>query len=408
VKADLTIVGGGPAGLAAAAAAAAQGVDVVVVDESPVPGGRLNIQLHELPGPDGRPHWVRGAEEAQRLLAEAQRVGVRILSSTPVWGVFPGWTLALSGAHGGEELESKAVVLATGASQRSLAMPGWTLPGVLAIGAVQAMVNQYRIRPGKRTLVIGIDVLSLSVARQLALVGTEVVGLVLPPPGLLSGSRAQPAAIMAELLRFAPLAPSPGLRAAGRLTQGFQLGALAARLYPRRGVRVWGVPVLARQAAIAIEGDGVAESVVLADLTASGEVIPGSERREAVDFVCLSGGLSPLAELALQVGCESAYLEELGGHVPLHGPDMATSVPSIFVAGNITGVEGAPVAEAQGRLAGLAAAAALGAVAEDLLDEARGRVEAARSASPLSFHPNVKIARQRLAALWANRSVPAG
>ena len=101
------------------------------------------------------------------------------------------------------------------------------------------------------------------------------------------------------------------------------------------------------------------------------------------------------------------YIEELGGHIPLHGPDLSTTVPGLFVAGNITGVEGAPIAMAQGHLAGLAAAIALGRVPararDEMVQEARARLDAARTNAPIQFHQGVTTARSRLAALWEGR-----
>ena len=405
MKTELVIVGGGAAGLAAGAAAAAHGVRTVILDEAPVPGGRLRGQLHEQPGAGGRLEWRRGGLEADQLLSDAKAAGVEILSSTIVWALSPGWRI--SRVHSGveeQDLEAGIVILATGTMQRSLAMHGWTLPGVLAVGAVQSMVNQYRIRPGKRALVIGVDMLSLTVARQLALAGVDVAGVVLPPPGDLSGARAEPVAVLTELLRFTPWAPSAWLRLGGQLIAKGGSARLAATVYPRQGVRVWGVPVFARRAALVINGTTAVESVLLADLTSEGRVVTGSERTEQVDFVCLSGGLSPLAELALQAGCRTVYMEELGGYLPLHGPDLQTTISGLLVAGGASGVEGASVAVAQGRLAGTKAAALLERLptrdADRLLSNALTEVEAARKGSPLQFHPKAAVARGRLGAMW--------
>jgi len=408
MKTDLAVVGGGAAGLAAGAAAAAHGVRTVILDEASVPGGRLRGQLHEQPGAGGRLEWRRGGLEADQLLSDARAAGVEILSSTIAWGLFPGWRIPTLRANVEEQdVEAKIVIVATGTTQRSLAMPGWTLPGVLTVGAVQGLVNQYRIRPGERALVIGVDMLSFTVARQLTLAGVEVAGVVLPPPGELSGARAEPVAVLEELLRFSPLAPSAWLRFGGTLVAQFGSARLAATAYPKQGVRVWDVPVLARRAALAINGTTAVESVLLADVTAEGRVAAGSERTEAVDVVCLSGGLSPLAELALQAGCRTVYVEELGGHLPLHSPDLQTSIPELMVAGGASGVEGASVAVAQGRLAGVKAAALLGRLAageaDRLLADARAAVDAARKDSPLQFHPEAAAARSRLAVKWEEK-----
>ena len=84
-----------------------------------------------------------------------------------------------------------------------------------------------------------------------------------------------------------------------------------------------------------------------------------------MDRVCISGGLYPLSELAAAAKCEFAYAEELGGHVPLHSPEMETTQRGIFVAGNITGIEGAKIAMAQGELVGTVISERLGLLPND-------------------------------------------
>ena len=93
--------------------------------------------------------------------------------------------------------------------------------------------------------------------------------------------------------------------------------------------------------------------------------MPGSERTFRVDTVALAVGLTPMAELAWLAGCRMRYVPELGGHVPAHDGRMATSVPGVFVAGDVSGVEEASSAMEEGRLAGVWAAAAAGKAADE-------------------------------------------
>jgi sarcosine oxidase subunit alpha len=120
----------------------------------------------------------------------------------------------------------------------------------------------------------------------------------------------------------------------------------------------------------------------------------------AVDAVCLSAGLYPLIDLAQVAGCTLVELPELGGLVPLHSRDLRTSVEGLYVAGNITGIEGAKVAMAQGRLAAVSIAAAWGKTASLSLDEALAAVEAARARSPLRFLPRIAEGRAKMEQLW--------
>ena len=111
---------------------------------------------------------------------------------------------------------------------------------------------------------------------------------------------------------------------------------------------MWGMPIHIRKAIVKINGTEKVESVTMVDITADGDIVKGSEKIIDVDFVCIAGGLYPLAELASVIGCPFKYVEELGGHVPVHNEQMETPLEGLFVAGNITGIESAKVARAQG------------------------------------------------------------
>src|SRR5690606_25219027 len=90
-----------------------------------------------------------------------------------------------------------------------------------------------------------------------------------------------------------------------------------------------------------IYGDMQVDGVKVVDIRSNGEPIHGSERDIPVDFVCIAGGLYPLAELADVAGCPFRYIPSLGGHVPVHNQYMQTPVTGLYVAGNITGIESA-------------------------------------------------------------------
>lgn len=407
---DLAVVGAGPAGLMAATVAAERGLRVMVLDEYHRPGGRLLGQLHEERGPGGAPAWWRGMEVARRLVAEAEAAGAEIVTGVQVWGLDPGWKLSL---HGGPDtaVSARAVLLATGAGEQALAVPGWTTPGVVTVGAAQIFTNVHRVRPGDRVLICGADVLAMTVARELALAGAEVAGILLPPAGPLAGERANPTRVIAGLSQMAHLAPGRLLQLAGRLFPGEAGARWGARLYPRSGVKVWGVPLLLRQALVRIEGDGQVTGAIVTAVDAEGNPLPGAERRVNVDCVALSGGLSPVVELAAAAGCTLAP-SRLGGLVPVHSSDMETELPGLLVAGNITGVEGAQVAMAQGRVAGVTACRLLGAVGaaeyDRLAAAAREAVRSTRAGAAIQFYPDTAGARVRLAARWADRVSESG
>ncbi len=109
--------------------------------------------------------------------------------------------------------------------------------------------------------------------------------------------------------------------------------------YPNNGMKINGTPLHLRKAALEIIGTDQVEGVRVATIDSKGNIMNGSEKIYEADFVCIAGGLYPLAELAAVAGCPFHYIPELGGHVPLHSETMETSLPGLFVAGNITGIE---------------------------------------------------------------------
>ncbi len=415
---DVVVIGGGPAGLSAALAAANQGAKVMVVDEQHELGGRLLSQVHENPLRKGE--WFNGPRIAADLAENLAAAGVEFRRETQAWGVWPRWLVSITGpgAEDGESVEASAVIVATGAAQACQPFPGWTLPGVISVGAAQTMMHRFRLRPGHRCLVVGADPLALAVASELATLGSEVLSAVLPPPGPAAGELAEPKEAITSVSRLADMAPSPFLRGAGRVvSRAAAAGAMSAMLFPKQGIKVQGVPLALRRCIVRAVGDEEVKGAVVADLTADGKAVTGSETTVDVDSICVSGDLYPLVEALEMTGqCAFAYVEALGGRVPLYGPDLRTGSSAggpgndgaqgsgLFVAGSASGVEGAQVAMAQGRLAGLGAAAFAGRVAPSelvgMLEQAARDVATARREAFLTFRPGIPEGRDFMARHW--------
>ncbi|MGG1658531.1 NAD(P)/FAD-dependent oxidoreductase [Brevibacillus sp. NRS-1366] len=386
---DVLVIGAGPAGLSAAIACARHGLSVRVVDEFYRSGGRLLGQLHQ--EPDGT--WWNGVDEAARLDQEARSVGVEISCGVSVYNVAwmnDGW--AVSTTEG--EIEAPLLLIATGASETAVPVPGWTLPGTMSIGAAQVMTNVQRVRVGERGVVIGVNILSVAIARELQLAGIKVDRMILPPLSALTGDAGRPKSVMRSLLRVAHLAPSPLIRWGSSLIKKSWMQRLAVTLYPSQGFSMWNIPIQLRTTALEIVGVNQVEGIRIARITPDGEQVPGTEEIIPADFVCIAGGLSPLAELAAIAGCPFAYVPSLGGHVPLHDENMRTTLPGLYVAGNITGIESAKVAMAQGTVAGLSMAYSRGALTDqNLLQKAVLQVEYVRQKATIQFHPEIHAGR---------------
>lgn len=391
---DLLIVGAGPAGLSAAATISESGFKIIVIDEFPIPGGRLLGQFHEEPDQT----WWIGKKVASDLIEQNVRAGVSIQCGVSVYGleqIPEGWQVLTSDGV----IQTKYLLLATGAAEIPMPVSGWTLPGVMSIGAAQVMTNVHLVKPGERGLIVGVNVLGLAIARELAVAGVEISGIVLPSSNLFTVENMTPVSAVELLTRLSDLAPSPWMRWGGRIARKMNLSKLVATCFPRRGVNVWDIPLKLRTVCTSIQGEDKVESVILTDITGRGELIEGSQREEQIDFVAIAGGLYPLAELAALAGCPFIYVPELGGNIPLHNERMKTTLPNLYVAGNITGVEGAQVAMAQGRLVANSIsydAGLLGTKGEERVLGAIEEVNQVRKSAMIQFHPGIISARERL------------
>lgn len=396
---DLVVVGGGPAGLTAARDVAAAGGRVVVVEENHAVGGKLRGQLHEDPVAG---HWWKGWEIAAEVERAAVAASVRLMTDTLAWGLEPGWTVRLSHPTdrrlAPRRLTSRAVLIATGAVERPAPLPGWTLPGVMTIGAAQVLTNIHRVKPGRRVLVVGVDALSVTIARAMQLAGVDVVGIVLPPTAIPGSSTLS---TLGRLAAMTDLAPARYMRWGGKALRWSWSRAAAARLVPRT-LRLWGIPLHMRTALVEIEGADQVTGARLVDTTASGVPMSGSERSVAVDAVCLSNGLAPSNELIATLKGDFFTSPDLGGAVPLHSESLRTQHEGLYVAGNAVGVEGAKVATKQGELAALSIIADLGLrkVLPETIQRCVEELSEVRRTMEFQFNPRTQRGHDAMQRAW--------
>lgn len=395
---DVIVIGAGPAGLAGAIASASSGLKVMVIDEFIKPGGRLIGQLHQEPTGE----WWNGIKESEKLHQEAIRKSVNIHCGVSVYNIEKDddfWNVHTSIGT----LTAPFVLLATGAAEYPIPMPGWTLPGVMSIGAAQVMTNVHRVQIGKKGIIIGANILAFAILNELQLAGIHIDRIVLPEKSPLSGQAGEPEEVMKSLLNAAHLAPSAFLRMGSRFMKNDWFRKTGMKFFPKSGVKINGTPLMLRKAALEVIGTEQVEGVRIADTDGSGNIIPGTETVYEADFVCIAGGLYPLAELAAVSGCPFQYIPELGGHVPHHSETMETPLKGLFVAGNITGIESGKIAMAQGTTAGYAIAKHSGkggGIVEEQLNQAVQNVRLIRKQAVLQFNPDIESGRRKMCELW--------
>lgn len=390
------IIGAGPAGLTAAKTCAEKGMEVLVIDEYMKTGGRLLGQLYE--EPDGG--WWNGIEETRSLYEKAVNLGVEFYLNNPVSNLENTNGMWVVYTDQGT-FQTEQLLLATGAAESPVPIPGWTLPGVMSVGAAQVMTNVHRVSPGNRGIIVGVNVLSAVIAMELNLADIEVVSLALPKKSLTTREAAHPKKVIESLLHVSHMAPSKFVRLGSIFMKNNYIKRLGVNFYPKDGVKMWDIPIQLRKAVTEIYGEEKVEGIVLASIDVNGEVIAGSEEKISVDFVCIAGGLYPLTELAAVAGCPFYLVEELGGYVPLHNENMETPLQGLYVAGNITGIEGAKVAASQGRTAGLSMVAhCTGQHLENEIKTSVEQTSKTRDEAHIKFHPEINQGRSKIAKQW--------
>ncbi|PEA03612.1 NAD(P)/FAD-dependent oxidoreductase [Bacillus cereus] len=399
---DVIIIGAGPAGLSASISCARFGLKVLVIDEFMKPGGRLLGQLHQEPTGE----WWNGIEESKRLHEEAESLSVHIRCGVSVYNLDRDENNWFVHTNIGT-LEAPFVLLATGAAEYSIPLPGWTLPGVMSIGAAQVMTNVHRVQVGKKGIIIGANILSFAILSELQLAGITVDHIVLPEKSELSQKAGEPEEVLNSLLNAAHLAPSAFLRIGSHFMKFDWIRKAGLTFYPNNGMKINGTPLHLRKAALEIIGTDQVEGVRIANIDSKGNVINGTEKIYEADFVCIAGELYPLAELAAVAGCPFHYISELGGHVPLHSEAMETPLPGLFVAGNITGIESGKIAMTQGTVAGLSIAKYASKkpdIVDQQLSHAIQNVHSVRQKAAIQFNPMVDIGRRKMNEIWRDYS----
>ncbi|AKI97469.1 FAD-dependent oxidoreductase [Kosmotoga pacifica] len=310
---DVLIVGGGPAGLTAAIETGKAGLRTLVVDEGVRFGGQLVKQTHKFFGNEEFYASVRGFEIAEKLLGELKGMAnVELMAESTVVGVYEDGVPVLHRPTDSTTLfNPKKLIIATGASEKFLQFENNDLPGVYGAGAVQTLMNQFGILPGKNVLMIGSGNIGLIVSYQLMQAGVNVKAVI---------------------------------EASDRIG-GYQVHA--------NKVKRLGIPILLRHTIVRALGKDDVQGAVVAKVDESWKIIPGTEREFVVDTICIAVGLTPSAELVAQAGGKLRFVSELGGYVPVRDENMRTTVPDVFVAGDVSGIEEATTAMIEGRIAGL-------------------------------------------------------
>lgn len=312
------MIGAGPAGGEAALVLAAHGVDVVLLDENAAAGGQVWRRRFDNAGED------EGADLRRRLATSS----VRMLPGARVWHLEPadgGFAVDYLVGGAARQLTCRVLIVATGARERVVPCPGWTLPGVIGLAGATALIKGQGVVPGRTVLVAGSGPLLYALAAELLDRGVRVPAVV-------------------DLARR-----RDWLRAAATLAARPALAATGARWMAR--IARARVPMLFGHAVGAIEGEARVAAAVVGAVDADHAPRAGAELRFAVDAVCLGHGLAPTVEAAALLGAGLRFDDGDRSWGIVAEADGTTRIPGLFVAGDGVTITGAAAAPLAGRLA---------------------------------------------------------
>ena len=328
-RADVAIVGAGPAGMAAAIEAASLGLRVVLLDENAIAGGQVYRVAEgitpRVADPDRR--------DGDALRAALAKADVDHRRSHRVWHVeriADEWHVHALAREGPLTVRASALIAATGALERHVPFEGWERPGVMGLASATILLKSQRVLPGHAVIVAGTGPLLLVVAKSIIENGGRVVAVI------------DASARRRWLAHARDFASRPDLVARG--------------LAWLRVLKRHRVPILHSHALRSVvDAAGTLRAIVTA-VDSEGRPIPGRELEFAADAICCGYGVMPATDLTRLAGASHRFDAKHGGWHAVVDADQRCSVPTLYVAGDGAGVAGAAAAPLQGKVAALSAA----------------------------------------------------
>ena len=324
---DVAIIGAGPSGIGAAAMLANHALNVLLIDENNQIGGQIWRKPAYPPtrGFGGRPlHGKQGGVCLDTLV----KYNLHIITPACVLGVFPEKRLLLSTPQGKvKEIKARRIIFATGAREKVRPFKGWTLPGVMTLGAVQILLKYYGVLAASQILAAGTGPLMYLLSGQILSAGGNITAVL-------------------DRSSLATLLNVTGAMVGQSSKIGQGLPALIHLVKNR-------VPIKCGMQIVEVIQKRHFMEVIAAKVASNGALIPGSEQRYMTQILACGNGFVPNIELPQLAGCGLTYAAGMGGWVVAVDASMETSVSGLFAAGEITGIAGGDKALIDGRLAAL-------------------------------------------------------
>ncbi|RLQ85203.1 NAD(P)/FAD-dependent oxidoreductase [Notoacmeibacter ruber] len=324
---DVAIIGAGPSGMAAAVTLSALSLSVIVIDEQPAPGGQIwrSIERNQTSSV-----WsALGADysKGSQLVESFRNARIDYLPMTQLWQIEDGWTLFLTADHKAWSINAKVLLLANGAQERPVPFPGWTLPGVMGVGAAQILLKSGNMLPKGKLWIAGAGPLPLLYAKQLMDLNVAVEG-------------------------FLDTSGRPALSALSHLPRALKdVKSLAKGLRWRREV-AGKTRLVGRVENFHASGERRLEFV-------NWTTCSGAQQAEA-DILLVHEGVVPRIHETLALGCIHDWDNQQMCMTPRLDEWRQTSRANLYVAGDAGGIGGWLAATITGEIAALGAARRLG------------------------------------------------
>ena len=333
---DVVIIGAGPAGLAAAVEAKKYHLSVVVLGEQWAPGGQVYRAIEET-NPEKIKILGPEYQDGQPLIKQFRDAGIEYCSNALVWQVEHDGTVNFISEGNARQIHGKRILVAAGARERPVPIPGWTLPGVMAATAADVLIKSHGIVPSGNVILAGSGPLLFLTACRLIDAGVSVKAVLETTP--ISNY-------------FSALPALPGaLRGYEYLLKGLAM---------KRQIRRNGTPIYRNVKNIEAIGADVIQSV---------RFLSGGKTREMeVNTLFLHNGVVPDTQITQQLDCEHKWYDIQRYWYPVSDKWGNTSEKGIGVAGDAGGIAGAKAAEMAGCLAALEAAFCLNVISQQERD----------------------------------------
>lgn len=306
--------------MAAATQAAELGLRVTLLDEQPSAGGQIYRDVDRVAPLRGN---ILGTDytDGRRLTSALVRDGIDHISGAVVWAIEDGFRISYTCAGRGAQIDADRIVLATGALERPMPIPGWTLPGVMTAGAGQILLKQSGVL-ARNAVLIGSGPLLYLIAAQMVRAGT-------PPAAMLETQTTR------DMMG--------AMRHLGGAVRGWPYMAKGLKMLAE--IKRAGVLRYTGATEIAVQGVEKAEAVTFSH--------KGRSERISCDTVFLHHGVVPNTQAARSIGVSHIWHEGQACFVPKVDAFGQSDVAGVYIAGDGAGIGGAKAAEIAGRLTAL-------------------------------------------------------